>query len=166
MHTHSSRFVDFMIFILVAIYAGSYFMPDHFGVKCTEDAAPFGPAFLGVYYMIWTCYTVRVIQNDPMINLVSQSKTAMWARFKELCFSEYEGEYDHKMMVLAQREMFMITTIINMIIQIILIGYQMLSFVLVFGFDDAVVNECKDPWHFQDSAVSMTLNCFMISMPI
>jgi hypothetical protein len=62
--------------------------------------------------------------------------------------------------------MYLITSILNLIIQILLIVYQLLTSVLGFNIDDAVKNQCVDSWHFKDSNVSALLNCFMISMPI
>jgi hypothetical protein len=68
-----SRVVDFMFFILIAIYVGSYFLPHHWGVKCSKTAPPLGSAMLGIFYIIWTFYTVCTIRNDPMLKLKEQS---------------------------------------------------------------------------------------------
>ena len=166
MSTKSSWFVDFMIFCLILIYVGSYFMPEYYGVKCTEVASPLGSLVLCVFYMIWTCFTVKVIRNDPLLHVNQETYGSLWETTKKLSFHEFEGEYDHKQMVLAQRQMFMITTVINLVIQVLLITWQVLTSVLGFQFDDSVKSQCKDNWHFQDSNVSMLLTCFMISMPI
>ena len=103
MHTHSSKFVDFMIFMLIVLYTGSYFMPDHYGVKCTKDAAPLGPLVFCIYYMFWTFFTIKVISNDPLIDIHHETKASFWATVKQLSFKEFEGEFNHTTMVLAQR---------------------------------------------------------------
>tara|TARA_B110001450_G_C17611455_1_gene477465 strand:+ start:738 stop:1034 length:297 start_codon:yes stop_codon:yes gene_type:complete len=62
--------------------------------------------------------------------------------------------------------MYMITTGLNLAIQILLISWKIISFVKKFEFDDSVVATCHDNWHFKDSSITMLLMCFMISMPI
>lgn len=49
-------------------------------------------------------------------------------------------EYDHGKMILAQRQMFMITTIIVLIIEVLLIGWKLGSYFWKFSFDDAIVS--------------------------
>lgn len=73
MDSKSSKFIDFMVFMMFVLYTGSYFMPDHYGVKCTKDCAPLGPLIFCIYYMIWTCFTVRVIKNDPTLDMEHQT---------------------------------------------------------------------------------------------
>lgn len=123
MDTKSGWFVNFMIFFLIVYYIASYFLPEHYGVKCTERSSPLGSLVLVVFYIIWTCFTVRSIKKDPLLNVKDHSYGDLWETTKRLCFKEYEGEYDHQNMILAQRQMFMITTIINLIIQILLLGW-------------------------------------------
>ena len=65
--------MDFMMFVLVLIYVGSYFLPSHWGVKCSVDAPPLGSVALGIFYIVWTFYSVGVIRNDPLLNLKNQS---------------------------------------------------------------------------------------------
>ena len=81
-----------------------------------------------------------MIRNDPLLHLKQESKGTLWATFKQLCLHEFSGDYDHYNMILAQRQMFMITTFFNMILQVLLIGYQIFSFVFTFAFDDSVKN--------------------------
>jgi hypothetical protein len=73
MSSKSSVFVDFMIFCLLVIYIGSYFVPTHWGVKCDEDNAPYGLGFLSLFYIVWTFFTVRSIRNDPLLALGDKS---------------------------------------------------------------------------------------------
>ena len=103
MSAKSSRFVDFMIFMLISLYTLSYFMPDHYGVFCTKDYAPLGPLVFCLYYMCWTFFTIYVIKNDPLIDVEHNSRASLWETTKKLSFHEYEGEYNHNTMVLAQR---------------------------------------------------------------
>lgn len=60
----------------------------------------------------------------------------------------------------------MITTGLNLLIQVALIGWKVISFVQKFEFDDSVKAQCTDDWYFKDSSITMLLTCFMISMPI
>jgi len=103
MDTKSSKFVDFMIFILISIFIASFFLPSHYGVKCSKQSAPMGPLFLCLFYMFWTCFTVKVIKNDPLIALKDESNKSIYEKTKQLSLHEYEGEFDHDKMLLAQR---------------------------------------------------------------
>jgi hypothetical protein len=58
MSAHSSRFINFMIFTLIFGYFISYFLPDHYGIYCTNSSAPLGPLIFCIYYMLWTVFTV------------------------------------------------------------------------------------------------------------
>lgn len=69
MNSKSSCFVDFMIVCLIGIYIGAYFMPEHYGIRCTEGHSPQATMVLGLFYMIWTAFTVKTIRNDPMLEL-------------------------------------------------------------------------------------------------
>jgi hypothetical protein len=77
MSSKKSRFVDFMMIMLAAIYIGSYFLPGHWGVKCSPDAPPLGTLTLCLFYIVWTFYTVSNIRNDPILKLKEMS----WAEF-------------------------------------------------------------------------------------
>jgi len=85
---------------------------------------------------------------------------------KNLSLKEFSGEFNQEEMVLAQRQMYMITTGLNLVIQILLIGWKVISFVKKFEFDDSVKSQCTGEWYFKDSSITMLLMCFMISMPI
>ena len=130
MSSRSTKFVDFMVFLLVVIFTGSYFMPDHFGAKCSQDAPPMGPLYLTIFYILWTCYTIRTIKNDPLIDIENQTRASMWATFKQLCLHEFEGDFNLNDMLRAQRQMYMITSIFNLILQILLIVWQFISFIM------------------------------------
>lgn len=69
-------------------------------------------------------------------------------------------------MLLAQRQMYMILTIMVLILEFLLIFWKILSDLVKFDFDDAFMSECIDEWHYKDSNVTYLLTCFMISMPI
>lgn len=103
MSSKSSRCVDFMMFALVVIYVGSYFLPSHWGVRCSADAPPLGYVALGLFYVAWTFYTVTIIKNDPLLKLKEQSWKELIAMAKQLSLKEFEGEFSHQGMVLAQR---------------------------------------------------------------
>ena len=62
--------------------------------------------------------------------------------------------------------MYMVTTVLNLIIQILLLGWKLISYIQKYEFDTSVIAQCTDDWYFQDSSVTMLLACFMISMPI
>ena len=85
---------------------------------------------------------------------------------KTLSLKEFEGEYNHQGMILAQRQMYMLTTAGNLVIQFLLIGWKVFSFVAKLEFDESVMSHCTDDWYFKDSSITMLLTCFMISMPI
>lgn len=101
MKTENGKFVNFIFFLIIAVYIASYFLPEHYGVKCTEHAAPMGCAMLCVIYVIWTCFTVHHIKNDPLLKTKEHSYHDLWDTTKRLCLKEYEGEYDHESMILA-----------------------------------------------------------------
>lgn len=129
MSSKPDRFVDFMMFTLVVIYVGSYFLPSHWGVRCSGQAPPLGAVVLGVFYMIWTFYTVSVIRNDPLLKIKDSSWRELVIMAKNLSLKEFEGEFNHQGMVLAQRQMYMITTGLNLVIQVLLIAWKVISFV-------------------------------------
>jgi hypothetical protein len=60
----------------------------------------------------------------------------------------------------------MLTTALNLVIQILLVAWKTWSFVAKLEFDDSVKAQCTGDWYFKDSSVTMLLVCFMISMPI
>jgi len=117
------------MFTLVVIYVGSYFLPSHWGVRCSGQAPPLGAVVLGVFYMIWTFYTVSVIRNDPLLKIKDSSWRELVIMAKNLSLKEFEGEFNHQGMVLAQRQMYMITTGLNLVIQVLLIAWKVISFV-------------------------------------
>ena len=82
MKAKTSWFVYFMAFLLIGIYVGSYFLPSHWGVKCSVDAPPLGAAMLGLFYIMWTFYSVCKIRNDPMLKLKEQSWKELYAMAK------------------------------------------------------------------------------------
>ena len=57
---------------------------------------------------------------------------------KTLSLKEFEGEYNHQGMILAQRQMYMLTTAGNLVIQSLLIGWKVFSFVAKLEFDESV----------------------------
>lgn len=116
MKSKSSLFVDFMIFCLIAIYIGAFFVPKHYGVKCTSESAPLASLVLCIFYMFWTFYTTYTIKHDPLLAIKKETWRTMYDKTKQLSIHEFEGEYDHGNMVLAQKQMYMITSIINLII--------------------------------------------------
>ena len=67
MDSKNGWFVNFIIFMVIAIYISSYFLPEHYGVKCTEHSAPLASLALCVIYIMWTIFTVKVIRNDPLL---------------------------------------------------------------------------------------------------
>ena len=101
MKTTSSKFVDFMIVLLITIYIASYFLPEHWGVKCTTYSPPFGSILLVSFYIVWTFFTVGTIKNDPLLKVKEQSWKELWETTKRLSFHEYEGEYNHDNMTIA-----------------------------------------------------------------
>ena len=105
MDSKSSRFVDFMVAILIIHNIGSYFLPDHYGVRCTNNSPPMGPLFLVLFYGIWTCFTICKVKNDPLIAHYYEDneleRPTFWANAKQLCLHEYSGEFDHSKMILA-----------------------------------------------------------------
>lgn len=103
MKSRSSCCVDLMIFCLIVIYVGAYFMPEFYGVKCTEKSAPLASLVLCIFYMFWTFYTVRKIKRDPLLDLKHETYTSMFKTAWRLSLKEYEGPFDHKEMVKAQR---------------------------------------------------------------
>ena len=116
MSSESNWFVNFMIVLLIGIYVGSYYAPYYYGVKCDEDHAPYGLVALTVFYIVWTMVTYRLLKNDAMLDLKNKSWKNLYERTKQLSLKEFEGEYDHEGMVKAQREMYMITTVLNLVI--------------------------------------------------
>jgi hypothetical protein len=103
MKTKSSRFVDFMVFLLLVLYVVSYFLPSHYGVKCSVDLPPLGSTVLVTFYIVWTFFTVGTIKNDPSLKVKESTWKELWETTKRLSFHEYEGEYDHDTMCTAQR---------------------------------------------------------------
>ena len=73
MVNHKNIVSDIMMFMLVVIYIASYFLPGHWGVRCDADAPPLGYVSLGLFYVVWTFYSVGKIRNDPMLKLKEQS---------------------------------------------------------------------------------------------
>jgi hypothetical protein len=69
MSAKRSKFVDFMMGTLVVIYIGSYFLPSHWGVRCSEHAPPLGTIALTLFYIVWTFHSVSSIRNDPLLRL-------------------------------------------------------------------------------------------------
>jgi len=53
--------------------------------------------------MVWTFYVVYTIKNDPLLKLKEESRKSLYETTKRLSIHEFEGEYDHGNMVLAQR---------------------------------------------------------------
>jgi len=82
MNSKSSWFVDLMIFCIVIIYIGAYFVPKHYGVKCTDESAPFASLILCIFYMFWTFFTVYTIRNDPLLAVKKQSMGEMYKTTK------------------------------------------------------------------------------------
>ena len=103
-----------------------------------------------------------------MLALEKETMKTMALKTKDLMLKDLSGkvEYDHGKMILAQRQMFMITTVIVLIIEILLIGWKLGSYFWKLSFDDAIKSQCTDHWHFKDSSITELLTCFMISMPI
>ena len=94
-----------MIFTLGAIYGVSYYVPEHYGIKCTKEHAPLGSIILLFFYIIWTVFVTHVIRNDPLIieNNKSKSWSSAMGTTKELMLKSYKGRYDYHKMLLAQR---------------------------------------------------------------
>ena len=103
MNNHNTIFLYFMMFFLGAFYFVSYFMPEHYGMKCTPDHGPLGSYVLLFFYMIWTVFVTYVIRNDPLIVEHNRSKTwsASMENTKELMLKTYKGKYDYHKMLLA-----------------------------------------------------------------
>ena len=101
MSSKPSKFVDFMMGTLITIYVGSYFMPSHWGVRCSAEAPGLGSGLLVMFYIVWTFYTVNIIKNDPLLKMKDQKWSEFIAVAKRLSLKEYEGEYNHQGMVLA-----------------------------------------------------------------
>ena len=97
----NSRVVDIMMFMLVAIYGASYFLPSHWGVRCSAESPPFGSVILVLFYIVWTFYSVNTIRNDPMLKLKEQSWKEIINVTKQLSLKEFEGEFNHEGMILA-----------------------------------------------------------------
>ena len=96
-------FLHVMIGLLSLIYVTSYFLPSHWGVKCSETSAPLGFVLLAMFYVVWTIFVVKVITNDPMLALHEETWRTMAVKTKDLLFKNVadEAEYDHAKMVLA-----------------------------------------------------------------
>jgi hypothetical protein len=60
----------------------------------------------------------------------------------------------------------MLTTGLNVVIQVLLLGWKTFGFVAKLEFDESVASKCTGDWYFKDSSVTMLLVSFMISMPI
>ena len=90
--------------ILTIIYVGSYFLPSHWGVKCSDTSAPLGSMLLGLFYGFWTIFVVHTIRNDPMLKLENESLKSLGLKAFDL-MKDHTGkiEYDHGKMILAQR---------------------------------------------------------------
>jgi len=101
MRSESSKIVDFMVLCLIIIYIGAFFVPKHFGVRCTDESSPLASLVLCIFYMFWTFYTTYVIKHDTLIDSENKSWGELYRTTKQLSLNEYEGEYDHKSMVLA-----------------------------------------------------------------
>jgi hypothetical protein len=101
MDTTGGWFVNGMIAVLVIIYTVSYWLPEHYGVKCTPTNSPLGSVLLCVFYIIWTIFTVYHIKNDPLLKIKETSTKSLFRTASDLCLKEYEGEYDHHGMILA-----------------------------------------------------------------
>ena len=99
----NSKFVDFMMFMLVFIYIGSYFLPSHWGAKCSGEAPPLGSVALMLFYIVWTFYSVGTIKNDPLLKLKDTPWKDLIITAKNLSLKEYSGEFNQEEMVLAQR---------------------------------------------------------------
>jgi len=78
MNTTSGCFVNFILFCIIGIYIASYFLPEHYGVKCTEHSAPFASLALCIIYIIWTIFTVRHIRADPLLAVKEHSYGDLW----------------------------------------------------------------------------------------
>ena len=92
-----------MIGILSTIYLVSYFLPSHWGVKCSDTSAPLGSLLLGIFYCVWTVFVVHVIKKDPMLALEKETLKTMALKTKDLLIKDLTGkiEYDHGRMILA-----------------------------------------------------------------
>lgn len=58
MDARSSKFINVMIALLISFYIIAFFLPDHYGVRCTDNSPPMGPMLLCVFYGVWTCFTI------------------------------------------------------------------------------------------------------------
>ena len=157
-----------MIALLSFIYVVSFFLPSHWGVMCSRKSAPLGFILLGMFYFVWTIFVVKVISNDPMLALHEETSKTMAVKTKNLLLKDVTGEaeYDSAKMVLAQRQMFMITTIMVFFVEITLICWRVGSYFYKLEFDEAVKSHCTDHWHFKDSSITLLLSCSMVAMPI
>jgi len=82
MSSESGHFINFVIFMIIAIYIASYFLPEHWGVKCTEKSAPMASLALCAIYIIWTVFTVKVIRADPLLATKEHSYGDLWETTK------------------------------------------------------------------------------------
>jgi len=82
MDTKSGWFVNLMIVFIIAVYVSSFFLPDHYGVKCTKHSSPLAALILCVFYIIWTIFTVYTISNDPLLKTKEHSYGDLWATTK------------------------------------------------------------------------------------
>jgi hypothetical protein len=104
MNKGQNKVLFFMTFILTTIYVGCYFLPSHWGVKCSDTSAPLGSMLLGIFYGLWTIFVVHTIRSDPMLALEKESLKSLGLKAFDL-MKDHTGkiEYDHGRMVLAQR---------------------------------------------------------------
>ena len=82
MSSSSNKVIKSIVVALVLGYILSFFMPKHYGVKCSQEAPPLGPAAFTVFYIIWTVFTIKVIRADPLLALKQETKAGLWATFK------------------------------------------------------------------------------------
>ena len=62
MSTESNKLVKVMVSIIVVTYVVAFFLPKHFGVKCSNEAPPLGPTAFTAFYMVWTFFTIRQLR--------------------------------------------------------------------------------------------------------
>ena len=82
MSTSSNKGIRIMGICLIVSNIGSYFLPDHWGVRCSQQAPPLGPAAFTIFYIIWTVFTIKVLRADPLLALKQETKAGLWATFK------------------------------------------------------------------------------------
>ena len=104
-----NMFLKMMGGLLTTIYIISFFLPSHYGVRCSLHSSPMGYLFLGVFYLVWTIFVCRVILNDPMLAMREENFKSLAKKAKDLALTHHHEHYDHAKMVLAQRQMFMYT---------------------------------------------------------